>query len=142
MGRSGPTPQVVFEIASDETWRKDLLDKPRKYADIGVQEYFAYDPNEVPLPASKGRRLFGWRLDPASQSMKEIQPRSDGAMWSQHLESWLVPGGAMLRLYDTQGQMRLTGMEAEAKQKEIEAARAQIFAEKLRSLGVDPDQLI
>lgn len=106
------------------------------------QEYFAYHPHEVPLPASKGRRLFGWRLDSASHTMKEIQPRSDGALWSHHLESWLVPAGTLLRLYDRASQMRLTGMEAEAEQKEIEAARPQIFAEKLRSLGVDPDQLI
>lgn len=149
VGKSGPAPQVVFEIASEETWTKDLQDKPARYASMGVQEYFAYDPHEVPLRASKNRRLFGWRLDPASQTMKEIQPRSDGAMWSFHLESWLVPDGAMLRLYDTQGRIRLTGMEAETQQRLAEAQRAeaaiqqaQVYREKLRSLGIDPDQLI
>ena len=156
VGRSGPVPQVVFEIASEETWRKDLLDKPGKYAGMGVQEYFAYDPNDILLPASKGRRLFGWRLDPASHTMKEIQPRSDGALWSHHLESWLVPDGTMLRLYDRAGRMRLTYGEAEAQQRmaetrradaataraEAEARRAQMLAEKMRALGIDPDQLI
>ncbi len=156
VGKSGPAPQVVFEIASEETWTKDLQEKPGKYASMGVQEYFAYDPHEVPLRASKNRRLFGWRLDPATQSMKEIQPRSDGALWSHHLESWLVPDGAWLRLYDVQGQMRLTYGEAEAQRADdavqqaefeamrakTEAQRAETFAEKLRSLGIDPDQLI
>lgn len=149
VGRSGPVPQVVFEIASEETWRKDLLDKPGKYANMGVQEYFAYDPNDIPLPASKGRRLFGWRLDQTSHAMKEIQPRSDGALWSHHLESWLVPDGTMLRLYDRAGRMRLTGMESEAQQRIAETrradaatARAQLLAEKMRALGFDPDQLI
>ena len=130
VGKSGPAPQVVFEIASEETWAKDVRDKPGKYASMGVQEYFAYDPHEVPLPASKGRRLFGWRFDQASQSMKEILPRFDGAVWSRHLESWLVPDGAMLRLYDTQGHMRLTGMEAETQRADAEAWQRQIEAQQ------------
>ena len=30
-------PQVVFEILSEETWKKDLQEKPRKYARMGVR---------------------------------------------------------------------------------------------------------
>ena len=142
VGKSGPAPQVVFEIASEETWHKDLDDKPLRYAHMGVQEYFAYDPHEVPLRASKNRRLFGWRLDPASQSMKEIQPRSDGALWSHHLESWLVPDGAMLRLHDRNGQLRLTHAEFADQRAAAAIQQAQAYAEKLRSLGVDPDQVL
>jgi len=134
VGKSGPAPQVVFEIASDETWKKDLTEKPGKYAEMGVQEYFAYDPNEPLLMRRANRRLFGWRLDQSGRSMREMQPRPDGSLWSPSLDSWLVPDGAMLRLYDRNGQMRLTGMEAEAK-------RADALAEKLRSLGIDPDQI-
>ena len=135
VGKSGPAPQVVFEIASEETWKKDLTQKPGKYARMGVQEYFAYDPHEVPLPASKNRRLFGWRLDQASQAMQAMTPASNGALWSSGLDSWLVPDGTMLRLYDRAGQLRLTHAEAEAR-------RSLAMAEKLRSLGIDPDQLI
>jgi Uma2 family endonuclease len=149
VGKSGPAPQVVFEIASEENWKKDLTEKPAKYARMGVQEYFAYDPNEFPLSLSRNRRLFGWRLDPDRQVMVEMSPRPDGSLWSPNLQSWLVPDGTMLRLYDSAGKMRLTGMEAESQQRqveaqraEIEATRAQVFAEKLRSLGIDPDQLI
>src|SRR5438067_2438577 len=40
VSRSGPAPQVVFEIASPETWHNDLYLKPLTYADMGVQEYF------------------------------------------------------------------------------------------------------
>src|SRR5436190_4370618 len=42
--RTGPPPQVVFEISSPETWDQDLTVKPNLYAHMGVQEYFAYDP--------------------------------------------------------------------------------------------------
>jgi len=30
VGKTGPAPQVVFEIASEETWQKDLQVKPLK----------------------------------------------------------------------------------------------------------------
>ena len=170
VGKSGPAPQVVFEIASTETWKKDLTEKPAKYAHMGVHEYFAYDPHEFPLPASGNRRLFGWQLDLDGQDMKAMPPGPDGSLWSHQLQSWLVPDGAILRLYDDNGQMRLTYGEAEAqrarseaqradaaaRQAEIEAQRARseaqradaaarqakALAEKLRLLGIDPDQIL
>jgi len=191
VGKSGPAPLVVFEIASEETWTKDLLEKPGEYARMGVQEYFAYDPHEFPLPASKNRRLFCWQLDPESQTMRTMTPGPNGSLWSHQLQSWLVPDGAMLRLYDSNGQRRLTHAEAEAQQRqaetqradaamqqaEFEAMRAQTeaqradaavqqaefeamrakteaqradaaiqqakaLAEKLRSLGIDPGQIL
>ena len=133
IGKSGPAPQVAFEIASEETWRKDLTEKPGKYAEIGVQEYYAYDPLEPPLPRSGNRRLFGWQLN--QQTMQAMTPDEKGALWSPYLDSWLVPDGAMLRLYDRAGQLRLTHAEDEAR-------RSLAMAEKLRSLGINPDQLI
>jgi uncharacterized protein involved in exopolysaccharide biosynthesis len=74
-----------------------------------------------------------------------------------------VPDGVLLRLFDRSGQMRLTQAEKEhqeadlarqqaererqqaelaRQQTEAEARRSQVYAEKLRSLGIDPDQLI
>ncbi len=141
VGKSGPAPQVVFEIASEETWNNDLHEKPGKYAHMGVAEYFAYDPNERPLDRKTGRRLFGWQLDPAKGVMQEMRLRPDGSLWSVHLQSVLVPQSEYLRLYDWQGHLRLTQAEAEARRAEIETRRAQVMAEKLRSLGIDPDQL-
>jgi Uma2 family endonuclease len=170
VGRSGPAPQVVFEIASEETWHKDLTEKPGKYAQMGVQEYFAYDPNEPPLSRRTNQRLFGWHLDASGRHMTVMQPRSNGSLWSPSLESRLVPDGTLLRLYDRTGQMRLTQAEKEhqeaelarqqaekerqeadlarqlaelaRQQAEAEARRSQVYAEKLRSLGINPDQLI
>src|SRR5438270_3338684 len=142
VGKSGPAPQIVFEVASEETWKKDLEEKPLRYARMGVQEYFAYDPHEIPHPRSASRRLFGWQLDQHRQAMKEMPIGARGSLWSPGLGSWLVPDGAMLRLYDRSGQLRLTQTEAEARRAEVEARRAQVFAEKLRSLGVNPDQLL
>jgi Uma2 family endonuclease len=155
VGKSGPAPHIVFEIASQETWKKDLMEKPLKYARMGVQEYFAYDPNESPFSRNLNRRLYGWQLDQNRQTMKEMSPGPRSSLWSPGLESWLVPDGITLRLYDHTGKMRLTHAEAEAQQKqaetrradaavqqaEAEARRAQALAEKLRSLGIDPEQV-
>ncbi|MBV9691230.1 MAG: Uma2 family endonuclease [Ktedonobacteraceae bacterium] len=133
VGKTGPAPHVVLEIASQETWDKDLEEKPSKYAAMGVEEYFAYDPNE-PTLLRDGRRLFGWRLDRATRTMHALPIDAQGRLWSLHLESYLVPDGAYLRLYDSAGQLRPT-------QAETEKRRADALAEKLRSLGIDPDQI-
>ncbi len=168
VGETGPAPQVVLEIASQETWDKDLTEKPSKYAVMGVEEYFAYDPNQRPL-LRNGRRLFGWRLDRVSRSMYQLPLDRDGHLWSFHLESFLVPDRAYLRLYDRAGRLRLTRAEAEKQRADAEAEarraetrradaeaearraetrradagerRAKALAEKLRSLGIDPDQV-
>ncbi len=141
VGKTGPAPQVVFEIASEETWQKDLQVKPLKYGLMGVREYFAYDPNEHPLSRETTRRLFGWQRDKGRGEMRAMPLRPDGSLWSQHLESLLVPDREYLRLYDSTGQRRPTGEEAEAEARRAEARRAEALAEKLRSLGIDPDQL-
>src|SRR5437868_1203378 len=125
-----PTEEDLME----ETSKSDLQEKPGKYARMGVIEYFAYDPNERPLDRKAARRLFGWHLDPAEGVMQEMLLRPDGSLWSSQLQSVLVPQGEFLRLYDRQGHLRLTQAEAEAR-------RAEVLAEKLRSLGIDPDQL-
>src|SRR5579864_6479733 len=57
IGKRGPAPQIVFEVASSETWDKDLKEKPVRYARMGVQEYFAYDPNEPLIIPASTRRL-------------------------------------------------------------------------------------
>jgi len=144
VGKDGPAPQVVFEIASPKTWARDLDEKPAAYAAMGVQEYYAYDPYKTPLSLSrrKGGRLFGWHRDGRSGQMRRLPLQSDGSLWSPHLESFLVPDGAFLRLYDSAGNLRLTKGEADALRADAEAERARIFAEKLRSLGIDPEQLL
>jgi hypothetical protein len=163
VGVYGPAPQVVFEIASEDTWKRDLLEKPDRYAVMGVQEYFAYDPNEPPIRSREPYRLFGWQLDEDSGLIQKMAPGPSGRLWSRHLDSLLVPDGSHLRLYDREGHLRLTKGEVDAQARqaaerraeaevqarrfaerraEAEAEKARIFAEKLRSLGMDPEQLL
>ncbi len=73
--------------------------------------------------------------------MQALPVDSQGRVWSPHLESFLVPEGELLRLYDRQGHLRLTKAEEEAKARRAETRRADALAQKLRSLGIDPDAL-
>lgn len=101
--------------------------RPRQATWRHEGEYFAYDPRKRPLSRKTAQRLFGWQLDKGRGEMREMPVQADGRLWSQYLESFLVPDTKYLHLYDNAGQLRLTQAEA--------------LAEKLRSLGIDPDQL-
>ena len=56
----GKPPDFVLEVVSPSSRREDEEDKPRKYAKMGVPEYFRYDPEGVLEPA-----LAGFELDAA-----------------------------------------------------------------------------
>lgn len=139
IGKMGSAPNIVFEIASPETWKKDLREKPTLYAKMGVQEYFAYDPHRPTLLRSTSSRLFGWSLAPSR--VQSLLPGPDGRLWSSQLDSFLVPDGNRLRLIDWQGSPRLTKAESETEAREAAARRAEALAEKLRELGIDPEQI-
>ena len=134
VGLTGLAPQVVFEIASEETWKNDLQEKPFKYATMGVKEYFFYDPGDSAYWRRTKRRLIGWQLDQTTGTVIEMVPDQQGRLWSQQFESFLVPDDMYLRLYDSNNQRRLTEAEALAQQNKA-------LIQKLRSLGVNPDAL-
>jgi Uma2 family endonuclease len=134
-----PAPRVVFEISSDTTWKDDLEAKPAKYAAMGVQEYYAYDPNDPPYWPGAGGRLRGWRLHEGT--MVEVTCDPQARLWSDELASWLVPDGALLRLVDSAGQQRLTEGEAERAAREAERAAKEAAWARLRELGIDPNDL-
>jgi Uma2 family endonuclease len=134
VGEDGPPPRLVFEIASKETWRQDLEEKPAKYALMGIKEYFVFDPNSQSFWAGQWRkhnRLIGWRRNPASGLYELLVKDAAGRLWSEELASWLVVEGEGLRLYNAEGQLRLT--EAEALQLRVEAERQRAEAEKRKA---------
>jgi Uma2 family endonuclease len=42
-------PQVVFEVASESTWKKDITDKVKVYEKLGVEEYYILDSENLYL---------------------------------------------------------------------------------------------
>lgn len=139
-GRIDIPPHVVFEILSKETWKKDLREKPIIYADMGVREFFAYDPHEPPLHRETAGRLFGWRLDVRSGRMVAMTFSKEGWLWSEQLNSWLVPEGIHLRLYDREGRVRLTGEEAQTLLAEVAAERASSAEERVAELAEQAEE--
>jgi Uma2 family endonuclease len=139
LGNSRPAPQVVFEISSDKTWKADLNEKVIRYQQLGVKEYFAYDPNVPQYWPDKPLRLKGWRYE--GDQIIELVADKQGRLWSEELESWLKADRKLLRLYDQNKQLRPTQEEARLMLAEVEQPAKEKAWAKLRELGIDPEKL-
>ena len=142
---NGKTPDWVLEVTSKSTRDVDEQKKPITYAQMGVREYFQYDPSGDYLkPALKGRSLVG-------NSYQVLTPHRlpDGTLCVPSvvlgLELRLLPNG-QLRFFSQQtGEYLLTYVEqgqraeAERQRAETERQRADRLAARLRELGIDPD---
>jgi hypothetical protein len=86
-------PVVVIEFSSRKTWKEDLQKKWKLYQDIGVSEYYIFDPEydylEEPLLAYK---LINGEL-------VEVEVK-DRKVYSEALELELVDTGVTLRFFD------------------------------------------
>lgn len=106
-------PQVVIELSSRQTWRDDLQKKWQLYAELGVQEYFIFDPEYDYLD----KPLIGYRLEEGNYvEMEATEPR----LRSDALGLELVDTGETLRLLDPQTKQFLpTAKEAAAAQQHL-----------------------
>jgi Uma2 family endonuclease len=122
----GRVPNVVIEVTSNGTRREDEIFKPKDYAEIGVPEYFLYDPSaEYLRPPLQGNRLIGNRYEP-------IEPDARGLVECRSLGITLELDGCDLVLREaTTGAVLLTGEEAaEAKRDAANAERDAANAER------------
>ena len=55
----GKPPEWALEVASPSTYERDLYDNPDRYAEIGIGEYWMFDPTGGEL---YGRALMGFEL--------------------------------------------------------------------------------
>jgi len=142
---NGKTPDWVLEVTSRSTRHKDEQEKPQTYAQMGVTEYFQYDPTGDYLnPPLKGRRLVGNNYQAIAPNYME-----DGnlCLTSQvlGLEMRLLTDGR-LRFFNPQtGEYLRSPQESEQERlRERQRAdraqqKADRLAAKLRELGIDPD---
>ncbi len=120
----GKAPDFVLEVTSRSTRRKDSTFKPQIYHQIGVQEYFLYDPTRDYLTPP----LQGFRRQ-RDQGMLPIGARADGSLTCETLNLRLALDGLDLVMLDAgTGQQLLT--EAEAERVEKEAVWAEKEAER------------
>lgn len=87
-------PCVTFELTSKGTANEDLRDKRALYQELGVREYFLYDPLHEYLP----NQLMGFRL--VQGEYEAIRLDDTGSMISAELGMRLVPEGKLLALFD------------------------------------------
>ena len=127
----GKPPDLVFEVGSRSTGRRDYTEKREIYADYGVGEYWRFDHSggeyhDAPLA---GDRLVGGVYEPI-----EIVREADGRLWGYSdalgLEFWWVrdesPGWyeGELRFRDpVSGVFLLTHDESEDARETAEAER-------------------
>lgn len=142
-------PQVVFEILSPINTPREMDRKLLFYHNYGVEEYYLYDPDR--------NRLSGWcrsedgLLDRIESMSGWVSPRLGIRFeMSEELELYR-PDGADFFSFSEVNQMldqerqRAEQAEQRAEQAERRAEqehqRSQQMAERLRSLGIDPDAL-
>lgn len=104
---AGRVPCTVIEVTSASTRERDLGEKKRLYARLGVAEYFLYDPAGEALGAGC---LRGFRL--RTDGYHPLRPRVDGSLHSRSLGLLLRIEEGRLRLIDeATGQPLLRGEE-------------------------------
>jgi len=151
----GKAPDFVLEVTSKGTVTKDRSQNPLIYRDLGVKEYFQYDPTGEYL---QPRSLQGVRLEQGKYV--EIAAKSlPNQVLSLHsevlgLDLHLYPDQGF-RFYDpisqqilrTYSELEQARFQAELERSFAQEARrkaeekAQRLAEKLRELGINPDDL-
>jgi Uma2 family endonuclease len=128
-------PQVVFEILSPGNTRSEMNRKLLFYDRFGVEEYYLYDPDR--------NNLSGWLRTEGFLDL--IEP----------IDRWVSPrlnirfelAEPELQIYHPDGRRFLTYTEiaqqseqAEQRAEQAEQRTARL-AERLRAMGVDPDQV-
>ena len=128
-------PQVVFEIISPGNRMTAMFKLFKFYDNYGVEECYFYD--------LKDNELIGW-------------VRSDGELnYIESMEGWVSPrleisfetASGDLEIYRPDGLKFLsyvelsTQMEQERQEKELVQQKADRLSEKLREMGINPEEV-
>lgn len=103
----GQAPCFVLETTSESTRAQDRR-KKGTYEELGVDEYFQFDPlGDYLSPRLQGYRLVGGRY-------RQVRPESDGTLLSRATGVLFRPDGSQLRLTDAATGAPLLRKEEEA----------------------------
>ena len=111
-----PVPDLVLELLSPKTWRRDVEAKPGLYEDLGVREFWLFDPIGT-LP----RAVNGWHLN-AGGTYVPVPVLPDGGCRSAVLDLDLVPHGDGFRFRDPATGELLPDHAETAAERDLEAA--------------------
>ncbi len=122
------TPSVVFEMASEGTWRKDLGEKRDRYQKLKVPEYFIFDPEVLYLKVP----ILGFRLiDGVYAPIRPVQ----GNAFKSDLGFELRAEDLMLRVIDskTNTPILTRAEQVRAAMDQLEESRSLANAESRRA---------
>jgi Uma2 family endonuclease len=125
-------PSFVLETTSRSTRREDLYWKPQRYAELGIKEYFLYDPRGEWLDPP----LVGYRLGESYYA--ELPRKKDGSIVSRELGIRFQVIDGKLEMFDARSGERLLsdGERAEEAQRRLaeEVVARQTLEEELARL--------
>lgn len=143
----GQFPNVVFEMLSDSTAKEDRSTKKQIYQDVWrLPNYFWFHPYT--------KEFRGFQL--VAGHYQDLQPNERGHLWSDQMQLFVgIHTDGMLRLFTREGELVPLPEEeaerrAEQERQRAEQAesgqfaaqqRAERLAERLRQLGIDPDEI-
>ena len=142
----GKGPDFVLETASPSTWREDVGPKRSTYAQLGVREYFLFDPrSEFLAPRLQGYRLVGGEYErltavesidrtlilPSDVLGLELRAKAGGEMRFHDPAT----GEDLLSLDEEHAARRAASARAEAALARAEAAEARLAEFEARSSG-------
>jgi Uma2 family endonuclease len=126
----GIAPQVVFEVLSPGNTLVEMLEKLRFYERYGVEEFYIYDPDRG--------ALSGWIGGSGELTAVETM---DGWVSPRLGVRFALVAGELAFFYPDASYVELAQQRALAEQQaEQERQRAERLAEKLRALGIDPEE--
>ena len=129
----GKAPDFVLEIGSESTGDVDTGRKRELYAELGVTEYWRYDPTGGEF---YGEPLVGERLVDGEYQRIEMSHESDGRVWGHsdvlNLDLWWDDGE--LRLWDPVSERWLLSHEEEKERADAAEARLAELEAELRRL--------
>ena len=111
----GKPPDFVLEFSSPNTYRRDQNEKKHLYAEIGILEYFLYDPERRLLPTP----ILGYRL--VDDEYIDIQPDVDGNVYSETLGLELRLRGDEFGFYDLNNDLWLETPAEAAENRAVQA---------------------
>jgi Uma2 family endonuclease len=123
-------PDVIIEVSSNSTKDIDQVFKKNLYEQIGVGEYWLFDPFGEWIEG----QLIGYKLDEEGI----YRPISDNI--SRLLKLKLQPEENLISFYQVDSGKKLLTLSETQSALWSEKQRGDRLAEKLKALGIDPDE--
>ena len=145
----GQVPSVIFEMTSAGTQEKDQVFKKMLYEQLGVKEYWLFDPKGEWIEEKlRGYRLQGEIYEPITDSRSEpleLRLQIEGSIIGFYREDTgeklLIPDELAEALHQEVVARQQAESQLEQERQRAEEAEAQLeqLKAKLREMGVDPD---